>query len=281
MNCDEVRERLVALWQGDATPVESAEIEGHLAACFACDAESRDLKLLWYQLGTLPEEEPGPGLRARFDVMLEAYRAGQKRRTSRILDRIDRRLSPFFPRQPRYQLAAALALLTLGGILGARLTGGGAETTAGRIPVAAEEAGELAVLSSEVRDLRNLVALSLLRQPSSSERLRGVSFSHRLSEPEPDVLDALIDALDHDPNVNVRLAAIDALMRFADREPVRDSLLRSLPEQESPLVQIALIDLMVRLGDRSSLELLRTLTAKPELHPAVRERARWGVGQIG
>lgn len=285
MKCDDIRERLVDLLDGASTTAESEEIEGHLAACSECEAEARALGTVWSKLSALPEAEPGPGLRARFDVMLEAYRAGQRRSAPPLLDRLDRwlegleRLTPIFPRRPAFQLAAAFLCLGLGGLLGVWLSGEGSRAP-GRSAREGEGPDQLSVLSSEVRDLRNLVALSLLQQTSSSERLRGVSFSNRLSEPQPDVIEALTGTLNHDPNVNVRLAAIDALTRFANREGVRHSLLRSLPQQESPLVQIALIDLMVQLGDKGSVELLRALAVKPEIHPAVRERARWGMDQI-
>lgn len=272
MKCDEIPERLIDLWEDRASEAESAELDGHLAACFDCEAEARALGALWSQLGELPGVEPGPGLRARFDVMLEAYRAGQRRAHPSFLERLDGWLAPLVPRRPAFQLAVALAFLALGGFLGARLAREPRPALAGP--------DRISTLSAEVRDLRNLVAVSLLQQSSPSERLRGVSFSYRVSEPEPDVLSALVSTLNHDPNVNVRLAAIDALTRFADREPVRDSLVRSLPEQDSPLVQISLIDLMVRLREKDAVDLLRALAEKSDLHPAVRERARWGLEQI-
>jgi HEAT repeat protein len=91
----------------------------------------------------------------------------------------------------------------------------------------------------------------------------------------------LLDALMHDPNVNVRLASVDALRRFAERENVRRGALDALPRQTSPLVQIALIDFLVEVSGRESAASLRNLSQDPMLDPTVRERAVWALQQVG
>ena len=67
--------------------------------------------------------------------------------------------------------------------------------------------------SEEIANTREMVALSLLQQQSATERLRGVDYTGRLRTMEPDVVSALTKAVAHDPSVNVRLAAIDALSK--------------------------------------------------------------------
>ena len=129
--------------------------------------------------------------------------------------------------------------------------------------------------------MRQLVALALMQQASASERLRGVQWSHRLAQPDEQVLSALLRALDSDPNVNVRLAAVDALEQFARNAQVKKGLLDSLPRQNSPLVQIELINLMVELQEKESVPVLRTLLQNSELNESVRERAEWGLQRLG
>ncbi len=129
--------------------------------------------------------------------------------------------------------------------------------------------------------MRHLVTLALLQQPSASDRLRGVNWSYQIQRPDSAIFEALLRALDSDPNVNVRLAAVDALHQFARDAEVRKGLLRSLAEQQSPLVQIELINLMVELKERESVPVLRQLSQRPELNPAVRERTEWGLQKLG
>jgi HEAT repeat protein len=84
-----------------------------------------------------------------------------------------------------------------------------------------------------------------------------------------------------DPNVNVRLAAVDALQQFAGDAMVRKGLLRSLAEQKSPLVQIELITLMVDLKEKESVPVLKQLLEKQELNSDVRESAERGLQKLG
>jgi hypothetical protein len=94
------------------------------------------------------------------------------------------------------------------------------------------------------------------------------------------VANALLDALSNDPNVNVRLASVDALKRFATQESVRRGAVTALEQQTSPLVQIALIDFVVEAGLRDAGSTLRRLAGNGMVHEAVRARAEQGLRQV-
>jgi HEAT repeat protein len=97
---------------------------------------------------------------------------------------------------------------------------------------------------------------------------------------DPDVVSALIQAVKTDQNVNVRLAAIDALMKVSGNAEVRQSLASSLTTQDSPMVQAALIDYVVDARDRRAIGALKELAARPDLNPLVRQRADSAVKQL-
>src|SRR4030095_10086933 len=101
---------------------------------------------------------------------------------------------------------------------------------------AAQSASEIGAMRSEIRELREMVSLSLMQQQSASDRLKGVTWTGQLDRPSGEVVSALLDALMHDPNVNVRLATIDALERFASRDDVRRAAIEAVNRQMSPLV---------------------------------------------
>ncbi len=96
------------------------------------------------------------------------------------------------------------------------------------------------------------------------------------------MLSTLLDTLQHDPNVNVRLASIDALRAFAGQEQVRTGLVDVLGSKgaTSPMVQIALIDALTDLRERRSVDALRTIAADQKQNEAVRQRARRGLQQL-
>jgi HEAT repeat protein len=108
-----------------------------------------------------------------------------------------------------------------------------------------------------------------------------VSWSGQLEQPGNEVVSALLDTLLHDPNVNVRLASIDALARFADQQQVRHGAIEALGSPGSPLVQIALIDFVVGVRETGSVETLERLAADPALNESVRAHAAWGLTQLG
>jgi HEAT repeat protein len=109
---------------------------------------------------------------------------------------------------------------------------------------------------------------------SASERLRGVGWIQDHGDVNQDLIKALQLVLDSDDNVNVRLAAIDALARFSDDPSARQCLIQSLEKPQSPLVRIALIEKLVPLDEPASKEAFRAIVADEKAHEAVRARAR-------
>lgn len=257
MRCETVRQTLVDGLAGAAGEAEA--MKEHLATCAACRAEHASLADMWAMLGT--DDVPvGPAdsarMRERLDALLAAYDAG--RTSSRA-------------RWSLHAAQTAAALLVLGiGFAAGRQTAS---------PPSASP--EMQTMRAELQDLRHMVTLSLMQQQSASDRLKGVSWSGQLDAPRNDVVQALLDTLNHDPNVNVRLASIDALERFADREIVRRTALDAVRTQMSPLVQIALIDFMVKTNERDSRPILQQIADDPQVHETVRARASWGLQMIG
>lgn len=123
-------------------------------------------------------------------------------------------------------------------------------------------------LRQEVRGLREVVALSLLEQQSASERLRGIRYSAALEKPDEEVIGALTRTLRMDSSVDVRLAAADALRRYARNEKVKQAARELLTLDDSPLVQVAGIDLLLAARERGGVEKLRS---DPKVDPSVRQ----------
>jgi hypothetical protein len=261
MNCEQAREQIVDRWTGRLAASDSAGLDDHLASCVACREEAEALAPVWRLFDdAVSAEAPSPAARARFQGMVEAYRLGAGR-TSRRKSLIEI-LRSFWPARPAWQFGVACAFLVVG-------------LAVGRLsvkPAPAEDPTRLARLSGEVRDMRRLVTVSLLERQSAADRLKGVDYSYRVESPEPEVLDALVRTLITDSNVNVRLAAFDAIARFAQAPRVRNDLRRALAVQDSPLVEIALIDWVADNRDRDSERVLREIAARPDVHPAVKQR---------
>jgi hypothetical protein len=255
MTCDEAKQLFADYWSHALSDEEEIGFEAHLGACQACRTEAERLGALWSDLASLPVEQPGAGLRARFYETLAAYRSGAVER-----------LAPLPSRRLVWQIAASIALLLAG-------VGAGYGLRPNPAP-------EVVQLREEVANMRQLVALSLLQQQSASERLRGVSYAYRVEPSDSEVLSALLNTVNRDSNVNVRLAAVDALHPFASSAATRSAIVQALPKQTSPLVQVALIDLLVDLKERQAEPELRQLLQNSAADTGVRERAQWALERL-
>jgi len=269
MQCKDVRNQFADYLNRTLTESVRAEVENHFGSCADCCREAERLEAIWMKLGSIPAQSADTaGMRAKFNVMIEAYEQGLEHASSGLWESINSWVARWWPQQPLLQFGLALVLLAAGVFLGQSR------------PAIAPPNPEIDQLRLELHSMRQMVALSLLQQQSASERLKGVSWSNQLDEPGAEVLSALLDTLMHDPNVNVRLASIDALKKFGETQSVRRGVLRALEEQKSPLVQIALIDLVVEMQAKESVDTLRKLTRNTALHEAVRKRAEWGIERL-
>jgi hypothetical protein len=186
---------------------------------------------------------------------LEAY---EKHASHHWAERV---LERFWPQQPALQMGIAAALALVGVLIGQQLPS----------PVDSE----VAALRAEVRT----VGLALLDHQSASERLLGVEWSRRTAQ-SPEVVNALLERVQYDSNLSVRLAAVDALRGELDRPDVRDGLVSALERQDSPLLQVALTDALLA-GDQPAVDAVRGVLGRAELDPAVREYLLMALDGIG
>jgi len=263
MNCEECRIRIPELCAATLDDKARTIVEMHLVSCIQCRNENEQLSKIWRGLGKIPAYEPGPGLRARFYEKLEAYQQGYVE--SGLVPR-----GTFFEwwrARPALQFGLSLATLAIGFLAGFSLQH-------------RREDSQLGQLHNEVTNMRQMVALSLMQQQSASDRLKGVNWAYRVEQPDTQVLAALLYTVNHDPNVNVRLAAVDALHAFTNSTVVTRGLTQAIARQDSPMVQIALIDQLTDMRDRGAMPALEALLSDKSVNPEVRQRAEWALGRL-
>ena len=259
MNCPTIKDMFPDYLIGDLKDRDALVVQAHLTDCSDCRGELESLSEIWTKLGVLTEEHPSEGLRSRFYTMLEAYKQGmeQDKPAAGLVQSFNRWLESWWPRRPVVQFGMALLILAVG-------------LTAGLwMKPASYTAADITPLRQEVQAMQTTLAMSLLDHGSASERLRGVNLSARLEKPETRLVDSLLQTLDTDPNVNVRLAVVDSLYLFHRQPAVRERVSDSLAKQTSPLVQVALFDLLVNMQVRRAVEAMRTLIESVRLDPEV------------
>jgi anti-sigma factor RsiW len=247
MNCVDTTELLMDRLKGLLSAADDQSLEAHLAECAACSAEARSVTALWTDMGALDIEVPHERMRARFHAALAAYeeRGGA----------FERFLEIFWPARPALGVALAASLLVAGVLIGRGLP--------------SSTGGEIAALRSDVQTL----GLALLDHQSASERLLGVAWAQR-AESEPLVVDALLERVQFDPSLNVRLAAADALRTRIDRPEVGAGLAAALERQDSPLLQVTLAEALLESGRADGVAAVRRLLDRERLDPSVRDYLR-------
>jgi HEAT repeat protein len=279
--CAALRPWLPELADGQPLPPEAAHLAAHLPACPACQAELAELRKLFNDLDDLPAEVPPLALRDNFLAMLEeekaklaaasptglsAARGGQPLAPAAAQPVAS---SPRASTQQWLRIAASVALVAIGAVLGLLLRGQPASQ-----PLAQTNQLALPTLSARLAAAR--------QQPASaSQRLQLVSQAPAaVVEPNDPAVLTLIHTLDTDPNPNVRLAACEALFRLQADPRVGPALVEALPLQTDPNVQITLIEVLVTLREKRAVPELEQLAQKPEVLPAVRQQAESGLGQL-
>jgi hypothetical protein len=257
-SCAEFETQIAAALAGEVSAAERRELDEHLARCPRCAREAADLAALWRGLERLPADQPSPFLAARFERMLrreiELDAQGSQRAGAAAGGR-------------RFGAATLAAALAVGIGIGVLFRWFGAPS------------GEIEALRDEVGSLHQMVAVSLLAQASPSERLQGVAYGRQLAGQEPRVLEALFSALATDPNVNVRLAALEALAPATELPARRHRLVQAVAAQDSPLVQLTAIDLLLEGGGEAARRDLESLLADPDLDPTVASYLRDRLGR--
>jgi anti-sigma-K factor RskA len=267
MNCEQITELLPDYLRGSLAADQASVVEQHIETC----AECRDDVAVWNKLSLLPVTQPNAAAAQRFDALLEAYQTGRADGRASAMEpkRAPARRTFDWWRSPVAGLAWGMAVLLIGIFSGTYWSRSG-----GSRP------DELAVMRTQLTDMRQLVILSMLQQQSASERLQGVSFSQHELQGDPKIEGALLHTLRYDTSVDVRLAALEVLSRHSGQAQIRKAVTDTLPYQQSPLVQVAMIDQFLEWRDPDSTERLREFQQSANLNPTVRQRAEWALSKL-
>lgn len=273
MNCEKGKELLAGWMDDQLTAAGRAEMEAHLVGCAQCRQQMEANRELWVSMGRVPVPPPSDKMQVRFDAMLDTYKQEQSSRGPGVLFY----LRQLFAVRPGFTWAYSLILVAAGVGVGYILSrpvlgpaGTGRSAVVAGAPAADSDKQQLQALSAQVHEMREMVLLSLLENPSASERIRGVSYTSEIKNINKNVLDALLSTLNNDPNNNVRLMTLEALTHYSDDPVVREGLVQSILQQDSPLVQAALADVMLRLQEKKAVRPFKELLQQKDLNEMVR-----------
>lgn len=261
-NCKDIQPMLIDFVDKNLDPGKTELVRQHIESCKGCRDEVDNLVVLFGEMEKTRDEQPDPSMKADFAAMLEAEK--QKQKSGKVVQ-MNQRERKAWLRNPFSQLAAGVALLIAGMMLGLLFRGGAGNDQ------------QIAELSDEVNQLKDMLVMSKLEQPSASQRIMAASYLEEMQAPGEDILRALIETMNNDDNSNVRMAAVNALSKFASEPVVREALVETLSNQSDPIIQISLINILVQINEPRAVDQMKKLIEDNSTNESVKKLAEKGV----
>lgn len=251
----ELKERIFDLLNHKLKRNEEENVINESGKAGISNEELESMDNLNHNLDEIFRGEPTELMDRRFYAMLE----DEKRKLLLGEPDIVRPVLPY-NFNPWIRIAAGISLFILGWFASAWFGG----TSNSNV--------QLAGLSSEVRDLKETLVLTMMRQPSAVERVKAVNMVSEFEKADSPVIESLLGILNTDSNDNVRLLSLEVLIRYADNADVRDGLISSIKNQTSPMIQIRLAELMVALNERRAAAEFEKILKDANLNYSVRSK---------
>ena len=123
--------------------------------------------------------------------------------------------------------------------------------------------------------------LADLTDGSTGTRLEAVyEFNDGYKNEDAQIIKVLIKTLLTDKNSNVKIATVDALLKFPKNEEIRKGLIKALGEEKLPLVQIKLINSLSILREQRAQKPLEDIINNEETFPIVKNNATLAMSNI-
>lgn len=160
--------------------------------------------------------------------------------------------------------AAAIALLiagVIGGIIYSNYT---------------NKQTQVAAVHKEKQRIGKVVSM-ISDSQSAGQRILGVKEALEEEQLNRELVAVLARTLNEDPNINVRMAALQGLRKYYRQPEVKRILLSSLSNQKDPLIQVALIHILVEMDEKDAVDQLRKLAEDQEVIKEVKDEAQMGL----
>jgi hypothetical protein len=262
MDCANINNLLIDYIDDNLNINLRKEVEGHISACPDCKLELDQMRTLLTDMNSIEDQFPSEDMKVRFTDMLK-----EEKRALNIVDMKTEEKDGFIIRMLSSgwgQASVGAAVLIIGFLLGFvfQLGSGG---------------DDYRMLEKEINIMKQILMLSKLEETSASERMQAVSLIEEQDNTDPELVSALIGTLNNDKNVNVRMAAANALAKYYNANGVKDALLSALKEQKDPLMQITLINLFVEVQEKSAVDQMQMLVIDQESPDVVKTQAQKGI----
>lgn len=260
MNCKEIKHLITDYQDNNLDHANKTLVAEHLKSCASCIKMHQEFEHLIYTINQVQEELPDNDLELSFNDMLAKEKLALKPSLT-LLKPKNKMLKPIL------QVAATILLMMSCYLLGSYKDN-------------ASKAKEIAALKQEKTEMQTIATLSLMENESASKRLQAVSYAKEFTQPNNEILRVLIFKMNNDKHTNVRLAAANALAKFAENTKVRQALIKKLESEENANMQIELIQILVDIEERRVIPAMEKLLQNKETPSYIKDQINLELKQI-
>lgn len=248
MKCEEVKINLPEYIDGKLDEQTTKAVQNHLDTCVSCNELHQDMKSFLGFADSLPEIEPPVGMKTEFMQMLEAEMPRKQKQIVML---------------PAWLKVAAVIVVAL-------------ITYSGGYYFGSEKGRQQVVhLEAALGQTKQQVLLASLQEYTGPQKIEAVYAVSQLGQTGDELIDVLVTTMNSDKNVNVRLAAINALSGMISKnDRVKQALIQSLPLQENPLLQISLIQVLTESGVKEARDEIESMTRSEKTDENVKAFAK-------
>lgn len=248
MKCEDVKIELPAYIDGALDEKTTGAVRSHLESCDDCRKLYSEMNSFLSFMSSFPEEKAPEGMKDEFMKLLEEEMPKNQRKIVMI---------------PAWMKVAAMIVMALV----TYSTGYYMGTEKGN-----EKAQQLEVALNQTKQQVLLAGLQEYTGPQKIQAVYDISQSGLSGDA---LVDALVNTMNSDKNVNVRLAAINALSgMMKNNEKVKKEMIRSLSLQDNALLQISLIQVLTESGVKEAKDEIESIVESEKTDQNVKAYAK-------
>ena len=241
-------EKIIEYLNGQMSFEEKTQFEKEIESQPVLKQDLESYRMLYREIDAVKMEKPSVTLKSNFEFMLESEMKNQNS-GARILSLKSWR-----------SIAAVAAVLVIGFLVGQNWT-------------------QRDFINHQSNALVSEMQRSM-QTASVTGRIEALQVSQQIEKPQNEVLKTLINTLKNDGSPNVRLAAAEALNRYAEKEIVRTSFVKQLSQEKDPFVLIALINTLSEQKVEKAIDPLQELTTAEDVAKFIKDEAHMGLIKI-
>lgn len=248
MRCEEVKINLPEYIDQRLDGKIAETIGHHLESCKECRDLHLELEMFLDFTDNLEDIEPPSGMKAEFLKMMETEILQKPKVVVMV---------------PSWLKVAAIVLFAL-------LT-----YTTGYYLGSVKGDEKLKALQVALNQTKQQVSLASLQDFTGPQKIEAVYNISQSGQTGDALIEALVNTMNTDKNVNVRLAAINALTGMIGKnQRVKNELIRSLSLQNNPLLQISLIQVLTESGVKEAKDEIESMSRSEKTDEKVKAFAK-------